>query len=52
MWDNKEPSNRSSPQPSGLLSRDESSGGMSRDKEDPINTGLIDLNVAQILFTL
>lgn len=58
MWENREQSRRSSPQPSGPASRDELlfpahpyDRRYGREKDDPINVGLVDLPMAETLFT-
>lgn len=57
MWDNREQSRRNSPQPSaGTMSRDELSGNtyerrFGRERDDPVNTGLVDLAMAETLFS-
>jgi hypothetical protein len=57
VWDNREQSRRNSPQPSaGTLSRDELSGNgyerrFGRERDDPVNTGLVDLPMAETLFS-
>ncbi|WVQ78436.1 hypothetical protein IAT38_000522 [Cryptococcus sp. DSM 104549] len=55
VWDNREQSRRSSPQPSQPQSRDEPAPGtydrrFMRDKDDPINTDLVDVEMAENLF--
>jgi hypothetical protein len=57
VWDNREQSRRNSPQPSaGTMSRDELSGNtyerrFGRERDDPVNTGLVDLAMAETLFS-
>ncbi|WVR05443.1 hypothetical protein IAU60_002459 [Kwoniella sp. DSM 27419] len=55
VWDNREQSRRNSPQPSQPQSRDEPLPGtydrrMMRDKDDPVNTELVDSHMAETLF--
>ncbi|KAK8869531.1 hypothetical protein IAR55_000097 [Kwoniella newhampshirensis] len=55
VWDNREQSRRSSPQLSTPQSRDEPGPGtyekrVMRDKDDPVNTDLVDIHMAHTLF--
>ncbi|WVF71872.1 hypothetical protein IAT40_006682 [Kwoniella sp. CBS 6097] len=55
VWDNREQSRRNSPQPSQPQSRDESPPGtyerrIMRDRDDPVNTYLVDIQMAETLF--
>ncbi|WWC89732.1 uncharacterized protein L201_004657 [Kwoniella dendrophila CBS 6074] len=55
VWDNREQSRRNSPQPSQATSRDEIPPGtyerrFMNDRDDPINTELVDIQMAQTLF--
>ncbi|WVW82755.1 hypothetical protein I302_104766 [Kwoniella bestiolae CBS 10118] len=55
VWDNREQSRRNSPQPSQSTSRDEIPPGtyerrFMNDRDDPVNTELVDLQMAETLF--
>ncbi|WRT67431.1 uncharacterized protein IL334_004402 [Kwoniella shivajii] len=55
VWDNREQSRRNSPQPSQPPSRDEIPPGtyekrFMNDRDDPVNTELVDVQMAEILF--
>ncbi|OCF39443.1 hypothetical protein I317_06767 [Kwoniella heveanensis CBS 569] len=55
VWDNREQSRRNSPQPSQPQSRDEPPPGtyerrIMRDRDDPVNTDLVDIQMAETLF--